>query len=101
MSAHRGGAVRVEVVFALPERQELIALEVQAGTTVGDVIEASDIARRFPEHDLSSCAVGVWGHVVERSHRVSEGDRVEIYRPLPKDPQTARRERAAAKKERR
>lgn len=94
MNAHAGGALRVEVVFALPERQELIALEVEEGATVAEVIERSRIASRFPGHDLDACVVGVWGHIVERDHRVSDGDRVEIYRPLPKDPRTARRERA-------
>ena len=97
MKAHGGGALRVEVVFALPERQALIALEVEEGTTVAGVIERSRIESRFPGHDLSACAVGVWGHLVGRDHRVSDGDRVEIYRPLPKDPQTARRERATRK----
>lgn len=98
MNVHAGGALRIEVVFALPERQELIALEVEEGTTVSGAIERSGIASRFPGHDLSGYALGVWGRVVEPGHRVSDGDRVEIYRPLHKDPQTARRERAAGGK---
>lgn len=97
MTASASGGLRVEVVFALPGRQELIALEVADGATVGEVIERSGIAERFPEHDLSRCAVGIWGRVVERAQRVREGDRVEIYRRLHKDPQTARRERATGK----
>lgn len=88
------GVLRIEVVFALPERQELIALDVEEGTTVSEAVERSRIASRFPGHDLSRYAVGVWGRIVEPGHRVSDGDRVEIYRPLTKDPQTARRERA-------
>ncbi len=89
------GALRVEVVFALPERQELVGLEVAEGATVAQAIEQSRLAEKFPGHDLSRCAVGVWGHPVERNRRLRDGDRVEIYRPLQMDPQAARRELAA------
>jgi uncharacterized protein len=89
------GALHVEVVFALPEQQELVGLEVTEGTTVAQAIEQSGIAGRFPQYDLSSCAVGVWGQLVERDRRLQDGDRVELYRPLQMDPQDARRELAA------
>ena len=89
------GALHVEVLFALPERQELVGLEVTAGATVAQAIEQSGMADRFPQHDLTRCAVGVWGEVADRARRLQDGDRVEIYRPLQMDPQDARRELAA------
>ncbi|HET6628587.1 MAG TPA: RnfH family protein [Woeseiaceae bacterium] len=88
-------ALHVEVVFALPEQQEVLGLEIAEGATVAQAIEQSGIAARFPDHDLSRCAVGVWGQVVERDRRLRDGDRVELYRPLLMDPQEARRELAA------
>ena len=95
MTGRAEGALHVEVVFALPEQQDLVGLEVAAGTTVAQAIEQSGIANRFPQHDLSRCAVGVWGEVVDRARRLQDGDRIEIYRPLQMDPQDARRELAA------
>lgn len=95
MSERATGAIRVEVVFALPERQELVGLELPDGATVADALEASGMAAKFPGHDLTSCAIGVWGHVVDRGHRLRDGDRVELYRPLCIDPQEARRQLAA------
>lgn len=95
MTERTGGALRVEVVFALPGKQELISLELDDGATVARAIDRSSIAGKFPEHDLATCAVGVWGHVVGRDHRLRDGDRVELYRPLRIDPQKARRELAA------
>ncbi|HEX7062294.1 MAG TPA: RnfH family protein [Woeseiaceae bacterium] len=86
--------MHVEVVFALPDRQELVALEIEEGATVGAAIERSGIAERFPGHDLDAAPVGIWGRIVGRGARVGDGDRIEIYRSLHKDPQTARRERA-------
>jgi uncharacterized protein len=95
VTEHGRGALQVEVVFALPGQQELVGLEVAKGATVAQAIEQSGIASTFPDHDLSRCAVGVWGQVVERDRRLRDGDRVEIYRPLLLDPQEARRELAA------
>ncbi len=87
--------IDVEVVFALAEQQELIPVTVPAGSTVLDAIEASGIAARFPEHDLSSCRQGIWGRLTGKDHLLEDGDRVEIYRPLKIDPREARRKLAA------
>lgn len=87
--------ITVEVVFALAERQELVAVTLVSGSTVRDAIDASLITGLFPEHDLSASPVGIWGRLVERDQRVEDGDRVEIYRPLEIDPREARRKLAA------
>ena len=86
--------MRVEVVFALAERQELLVVEVPDGSTVGEAIENSRLARQFPEIDMGDLQAGVWGRPVERDHIVREGDRVELYRSLELDPRDARRLKA-------
>jgi putative ubiquitin-RnfH superfamily antitoxin RatB of RatAB toxin-antitoxin module len=86
----------VEVVLATPEQQVLLALRVAAGANVADVIAASGIASRFPGLSLDDMPAGIWGKAVTRDTRVSEGDRVELYRPLLTDPREARRQRALA-----
>lgn len=86
--------IRVEVVFATPGRQFLQACSVPCGSNVADAIECSKVSQEFPDLDLNSHAVGVWGKVVEHSTTVREGDRIEIYRPLPVDPRDARRQHA-------
>lgn len=90
--------LRVEVAYALPDRQALVALEVADGTTVQQAIEHSGIAEQFPESDLRECAVGVWGHVAQRQQLVRDGDRIEIYRSLAIEPREARRRLALAGK---
>lgn len=91
--------VSVEVVLATPKRQVLIALTVDEGATVADVIAASGIASRFPELTVSDMATGIWGKPVPGDSAVREGDRVELYRPLEIDPREARRQRALADKD--
>lgn len=86
----------VEIVFATEERQELITIQVDQGTTVADAIESSSIANVFPDEALAVCPVGIWGRLVERTRELREGDRIELYRELKMDPREARRERASA-----
>lgn len=86
--------IAVEVAFALPERQVLIALVVPEGSTVAQAIEKSGIKQRFEDVDFSQCKVGIWSRVVPESQTLREGDRVELYRPLLIDPKEVRRARA-------
>lgn len=86
----------VEVVFAESDKQILLDVVVEPGTTVAEVIAASGIEQRFDTENLDSFPVGIWGRVVDRGHEVQSGDRVEIYRPLVIDPRKARRQLAEA-----
>ena len=87
----------VEVAFALPQQQKIIALEVESGTTALHAAEQSGIARYFPGLELEGSKMGVFGKAVKGSHYVLKaGDRIEIYRPLTADPKAVRKKRAAA-----
>jgi putative ubiquitin-RnfH superfamily antitoxin RatB of RatAB toxin-antitoxin module len=92
----RHRSMQVEVVFALAEKQVLQSVELSAGATVADAIDASTIAQQFPGVDLGELQTGMWGKPVERTREVRDGDRVELYRPLEMDPREARRLRAGA-----
>ncbi len=84
----------VEVVFALPDKQLLLRLDVEPGATANSVIERSGILDEFALQNLSNFMLGIWGRPVERAYKVRDGDRVEIYRPLDIDPREARRKLA-------
>ncbi len=84
----------VEVVFALPDRQELVTLLMPADATVADALRQSELERGFPDADFASANVAVWGRPVSRGRQLADGDRVEILRPLEIDPRDARRELA-------
>lgn len=87
--------IPVEVAFALPDRQEIISLEVAQGTTVRQAIERSGILERFPQIDLEKNRVGIFGKVTKLDNPLRPRDRVEIYRPLIADPKEVRKRRAA------
>jgi len=85
--------IQVEVAYALPERQILIPLTLAAGTTAGQALSASNIASQLPDIDLAQQTIGIFGAVCTPDKVLADGDRVEIYRPLRKNPMEARRER--------
>jgi len=86
--------MQVEIVFALPEKQVLLSVAVNAGATIADVIAVSGLVEKFPDESLQLLETGIWGHPAARDHGVKEGDRVELYRVLQRDPREARRELA-------
>jgi putative ubiquitin-RnfH superfamily antitoxin RatB of RatAB toxin-antitoxin module len=90
--------IPVEVAYALPEKQLILALDVAPDATLEEVIRASGILDRFPEIDLGKNKFGVFGKLGKLSDTLHAGDRVEIYRPLIADPKEVRKKRAAAGK---
>ncbi|MBC48006.1 MAG: RnfH family protein [Thiotrichales bacterium] len=85
----------VEVAYALAEKQSLISIEVEKGTTLKEAVEASGILDTFEEIDLSKDRVGIFSKFATLETVLREKDRVEIYRPLIADPKQVRKERAA------
>ena len=81
----------IEVAYALPERQWLVAISVPQGTTARQALSLSGLADEAPGLDINSCPVGVFGRVVPDDYELSNGERVEIYRPLLHDPREQRR----------
>ena len=87
--------INIEVAYALPEKQVIIPVNVDAGTTIGGAIVQSGIMMEFPELDIEHREVGIFGKVAPMTKVLADGDRVEIYRPLKADPKEVRRKRAA------
>ena len=83
--------MKVEVVAAYPDGAQTRSVNLPAGATVRDALGASG---------LEGHAFGIFGKRVELDHRLNDGDRVEIYRPLALDPKEARRRRALRKRRR-
>ena len=90
------GNVDIELVFALPDRQQMVTLRVDSDTTVEMAISLSKIGKDFPDEDFASFQAGIWGKPVDRGHLLQDGDRLELYRPLALDPREARRQLAAS-----
>lgn len=93
--------ISVEVAYALPEKQALLAVSVAEGTTALEAVRQSGVADKFDGIDIENAKLGIFGKVVSPTQKLRQGDRVEIYRPLIADPKEVRKARAARAKERR
>jgi putative ubiquitin-RnfH superfamily antitoxin RatB of RatAB toxin-antitoxin module len=86
--------IKVEIVYALPQQQSLLAVSVSEGADIEKVINTSGVLERHHEIDLAINKVGIWNKPRKLSEIVRENDRIEIYRPLIADPKEVRRRRA-------
>lgn len=90
--------LRVEVVYALSERQYLRTVTLAEGSTVEQAIAASGLLELRKDIDLQSNKVGIYSKAAKLTDILNDGDRVEIYRPLIADPKALRRQRAEREK---
>ncbi|MEM7284554.1 MAG: RnfH family protein [Pseudomonadota bacterium] len=88
-------AIHVEVVYATPVQQELVAVRVPKDSHLDFAIRQSKICDTFPEIDLDKNSVGIFGKKKTLDTVLKSGDRVEIYRELKADPKEVRRALAA------
>ncbi|MCB1932586.1 RnfH family protein [Accumulibacter sp.] len=88
----------IEVIYALPDKQQLVGLQLPPGSTVGQAIEASGLLQKYPEIDLKTNKIGIFAKLTKIDAPLRDQDRVEIYRPLIADPKEVRKQRAAAGK---
>ena len=85
----------VEVAYARPDRQIILPVELPEGATLEQAIIQSRLLEQFPDLDLKTTKIGVFGKLGKLSTVLRTGDRVELYRPLIADPKAVRQQRAA------
>ncbi len=89
------GTIRVEVVFALPQQQELVLLELPEGATARQAAERSGLLQKYPDINLDGQnKLGIYAKLAKPDTVLRDRDRVEIYRPLIADPKAVRKKRA-------
>jgi uncharacterized protein len=83
--------MQIGVAYSEPSQQIWLNIEVPDDATVQQAIEKSGILRMFPNIDLTSQKIGVFGKLVKPEAMLHPGDRVEIYRAITCDPLTVPR----------
>lgn len=83
--------MQVGIAYSEPAQQLWLRIEVPDNATVLDAIEQSGILTKFPEIDLETHQVGIFGKAVKLDGLLKPGDRVEIYRGITADPATVPR----------
>jgi len=88
--------MNVGVCYAQADRQIWLRLDVPEGSTIAEAIELSGLLTQYPEIDLESQKVGVFGKISKLDAVIKDGDRVEIYRKITADPQQVQRRRVVS-----
>lgn len=86
--------ITIEAVYALPDEQRLFSQAVPEGATVAQAIKLCGILEKYPEIDLTTSKLGIFGKLAQPDTVLRDRDRIEIYRPLLADPKEVRRKRA-------
>lgn len=73
------------------KKQVWLKLDVPENSTVKEVIEISGLLKMFPDINLKTQKVGIFGKLAKLDAVVKEGSRIEIYRPITADPETVER----------
>ena len=89
-------SLRVQVVYALPQRCWTVELQLPEGACVADALAQEAVEKGLPEGVVDPGRLAVFGQAATLDTRLHSGDRVEILRPLQADPKQARRQRARA-----
>ena len=87
--------MKIEVVYALPHKTELVKLDLPEGSTVLQAVEASGLLAKYPDIDVKKNKFGVYAKLAKADAVLRDRDRIEIYRPLIADPKEVRKQRAA------
>ena len=93
-----GARIRCTVAYATRDRQYLLSVELPPPARIADALAAArtqlpaELAAQVP---WDSAPVGVFGEPRTRSDNCADGDRIELYHPLRRDPRERRRERVA------
>ena len=85
--------MNVGVCYAESDRQLWMRLEVPDNSTIEETINISGVLKLYPEINLTSQKVGIFGKIAPLDTAVKDGDRVEIYRQITADPQMVQRRR--------
>lgn len=87
-------SINIDVVYALPDMQQVVHLVLPFDSHVQQALEASGLLETHAL-DISNCKVGIFGKQVKPDTALRDRDRIEIYRPLIADPKAVRKARAA------
>ena len=72
----------IEVVYVTKDQQIINEVQLSRGATIEDGIIFSGILDKCKDINLSNNKVGIYGVVKSLTDILSDGDRIEIYRPI-------------------
>jgi putative ubiquitin-RnfH superfamily antitoxin RatB of RatAB toxin-antitoxin module len=88
-------AATVSVAYGTAAGQSVVPVQWHRGLTARAALDLSGLLDEYPDIDVDNLVLGIFGRPVSENHRLQPGDRVEIGRPLIRDPREMRWEAVA------
>lgn len=87
--------MQVNVVYAETGKNWSTEIDCPENTSVWELVQTLRDHELFQHIDFNTCSsFAVWNQQVDSHYMLSDGDRLEILRPLEQDPKDLRRMRA-------
>ncbi|SFN61601.1 hypothetical protein SAMN04488056_101484 [Cohaesibacter marisflavi] len=83
--------MNIGVAYVTPTHKVWLKMEMPDGCTIEEAIHRSGLLDQFPDIDLETQKVGIFGRIAKLGKVLEDGDRVEIYRPITADPDLVER----------
>ncbi|MDK2776178.1 MAG: RnfH family protein [Pseudomonadota bacterium] len=74
--------MQVSVIYAIGSGQPWIKLDLDEGCVLEEAVSQSGLLEQYPEINLQTMRVGIFGKLAKPDSPLKAGDRVEIYRPI-------------------
>jgi len=85
----------VSVAYGAAARQSIVDVNWEPNLTARMAVDRSGLLAEYPDIDTGNLVLGIFGRLVAQEHVLQPGDRVEIGRPLIRDPRDMRRDAVA------
>ena len=85
----------VSVAYGTAARQSIVSVPWERDLTARAALDQSGLLDEYPDIDVENLVLGVFGSPVPAHHVLQPGDRLEIGRPLIRDPREMRWEAVA------
>ncbi len=83
--------MNIGVAYVTPTHKVWLRMEMPDGCTIEEAIHRSGVLNQFPDINLKTQKVGIFGRIAKLNKVLEDGDRVEIYRPITADPDQVER----------
>jgi len=74
--------ITVEVVYVTSDKQIVLETQVPRGANIEDGVVLSGLLEQCDDVDLAKNKVGLFGMIKSLTETLSDGDRIEVYRPI-------------------
>ena len=74
--------ITVEVVYVTSDKQVVLETQVPRGANIEDGLVLSGLLEQCDDVELSNNKVGLFGMIKPLTEILSDGDRIEVYRPV-------------------